>query len=73
MIALRSLAIPSPLKASLSASASACFTMIIFSASPFSVAATLKRCASLFSFFAALLFPQGPFPVPRPLKFPSPN
>src|ERR1700694_4999654 len=59
IIALRWLAMPWPCRALLSASASACFTLRIFSASPRALAATCSRCAALISFIADFTFSSG--------------
>ena len=63
MIACLCLAIPVPLKYFDSASASAAFTTIIFSASARSFAATLCLCAALISFIAFFTLGSGAISV----------
>ena len=70
MMAFLSSAIPLPLRALLVACASASFTIRIFSASPFSLAATLNLCASFISFIAAFTFASGSKSVTKALTIP---
>jgi hypothetical protein len=59
MMAWRSAAMPLPWRAFDSASASACLTLRIFSASPRAWAATWARWAALMSFIASLTLESG--------------
>ena len=69
-IACRWSATPLPERAFASASASAAFTCMIFSASPFSLAAARIRCAALISFMASLTLASGSMSVTRVLTMP---
>mmetsp|Transcript_13772 Transcript_13772/g.58881 ORF Transcript_13772/g.58881 Transcript_13772/m.58881 type:complete len:233 (+) Transcript_13772:3588-4286(+) len=73
MIAWRWRAMPVPAKNFASASASAAFTTMIFSASALSCAATRKRCAALISFIALFTFESGAMSVTSVWMMAYPN